>query len=125
MSSEKPSILVIDDDIGPLRLAGRLLTRNGFRVEMALGGHEGARRLSAQSFDLLITDWKCGGGDAERMITLAKEANSNVRILLLSGDRDIEAVARDLGVDDYLGKPFEFDTLVAAVYRALSRSERS
>ncbi len=50
------TILVVDDDRVGQRMLGYTLQKNGYTVVQALNGYEALERLSAQRFDLVISD---------------------------------------------------------------------
>ena len=55
-SQELVSVLVVDNDIAHARTMGECLSRIGYRVSVVGSGTEGAKKISSQTFDIIVTD---------------------------------------------------------------------
>jgi DNA-binding response OmpR family regulator len=115
-------VLVVDDDA---RLAGALrrgLETEGFAVDVAADGDEGAWYAQEFPYDVIVLDVMLPGTDGYTLCARLREAGNWTPILMLTakdGDSD-EAHALDTGADDYLAKPFSYVVLLARL-RALLR----
>lgn len=115
-------ILVIEDE---RQLAGhitRVLTRRG---HCAVASHDGAQGLQAaldDPPDLIVLDLNLPGLDGLSVLARLREAKSSARVLVLTARGEVVDRIKGLqaGADDYLGKPFSMDELVARV-EALGR----
>jgi two-component system phosphate regulon response regulator OmpR len=107
-SFDDPHLLVVDDDERLRALLTRYLSSNGFRVSAAKDAAEARALMKSMAFDLLILDVMMPG---ETGLDLAKSvrASSQVPILMLTarGEPEDRIKGLELGVDDYLPKPFE------------------
>src|ERR1035437_4309038 len=117
-------ILVVDDDRAVREAPERALSLDGYDVELAADGPEALASVDRREPDAIGLDVLMPGVDGLEVCRLLRKAQSRVPILMLTvrdelGDR-IEGL--DAGADDYLGKPFELEELLARV-RALLRSE--
>lgn len=130
--SEKPVVLVIDDEEDLLVLSRNLLTREGYQVVTARDGEEAVwviRRLQGQGrLALVIVDLMLplrDGIEICRFIRSQKEIRS-VPVLALSAVSDTELKIRAIeeGADDFLGKPFSSRELVARVHALVRRVEK-
>ena len=105
---DAPHILVVDDDRRLRELLTRYLHDNGFRVSAARDTQDARAALSAMQFDGLIVDVMMPG---ENGFDFAKQIrqSSDVPIMMLTArsDADNRVMGLEIGVDDYLGKPFE------------------
>ncbi len=115
-------ILVVDDE-RPLReFVSRNLAVRGFQVFTAANGLEALAIFNTEHLDLIIMDIMMphmDGLEASRRIRL----QSTVPIIVLTAlDEEADKVsALDMGVDDYLTKPFGVDELLARVRAVLRR----
>jgi len=116
-------ILVVDDDPAILDLIAQLLAEEGFPILTAGGGRiavELARKHLPRLIllDLMMPEmngWQVVGELRATALTRA------IPILLLSARRDMDTTARDLGVADYLAKPFDLEELLGCVHTILAR----
>ena len=117
-------ILVVDDDAGVRESLSALLTANGYRVEVASDGREGARRALATTPDLVLTDLAMPGGDGFELIeALRRRGATPVIVLSVRGDEVDKVRALDLGADDYVTKPFSLPEFEARVRALIRRSQ--
>ncbi|HEY5161028.1 MAG TPA: response regulator transcription factor [Gaiellaceae bacterium] len=117
-------ILVVDDDRAVREALERALSLEGYDVELAAGGAEALAAVERREPDAVVLDVLMPGLDGLEVCRLLRKAQSRVPILMLTvrddlGDR-IEGL--DAGADDYLGKPFELEELLARVRALLRRA---
>ncbi len=113
-NTEAPHILVVDDNPEIREIIDILLTGEGFMVEDAPNGTEALRKLSGQSFDLIILDIMMPGLNGYQTC-LEIRKTSNAPILFLSArtkDSD-KTLGFSSGGDDYLAKPFSYSELIS------------
>ncbi|MFC1962320.1 response regulator transcription factor [Chloroflexota bacterium] len=117
---EKTHILVVDDDPAILRLLCTNLKARGYRVTTAVDGEESLRVAEADFIDLIILDLMMPKIDGTEVCRRIREW-SNVPIIILSarGDEMDKVKCLELGVDDYLTKPFGIAELMARIKTAL------
>jgi two-component system, OmpR family, phosphate regulon response regulator OmpR len=117
-------ILVVDDDKRICDLLGQYLRENGFRVTTAENAAGARASMRGLAFDLVILDVMMPG---ESGLSLAKtlRADSPVPILMLTARAEPESRIRglEIGVDDYLAKPFEPRELLLRLNNILRRRE--
>ncbi len=115
-------ILVIEDE---RQLAGhitRALARRGHCLATHFNGEDGLKAALAESPDLILLDLNLPGLDGLSVLGRLREEKSAARVLILTARSEVEHRIKGLqaGADDYLGKPFSMDELVARV-EALGR----
>jgi two-component system phosphate regulon response regulator OmpR len=117
-----PHLLVIDDDRRIRTLLSRYLGENGFRVTSAANAAEARKRLEGLAFDLLIVDVMMPGENGMDL-TKSLRAEMDVPILMLTARAEAENRIRglELGVDDFLAKPFEPRELLLRINNILRR----
>jgi len=118
-------ILVVEDD---LHLAGALrrgLEAEGYAVDVALDGTEGAWLAAENAYDALVLDVMLPGLGGDELCAQRRQAGDWTPILMLTARSGPEQEARalDSGADDFLAKPFSFVVLLARL-RALLRRGR-
>lgn len=117
-----PHVLVIDDDRRIRELLSRYLSENGYRVTTADSAAAAETRMRGLEFDLLILDVMMPGRSGT---DFARElrANSQIPILMLTARAEAEHRVEGLqiGVDDYLTKPFDPRELLLRIANILKR----
>ncbi|MEG6522473.1 response regulator transcription factor [Desulfotomaculum sp. 1211_IL3151] len=115
-------ILVIDDDPKITAMLRRVLTYEGYRVEVANDGYTGMNMVKASPPELLILDIMLPGLDGWEICQKFRKENFTP-ILILSARDEVENKVKglNLGADDYLGKPFALAELMARVQALLRR----
>ena len=123
LPDEAPHILVVDDDRRLRDLLARFLGDNGYRVTTAGNAIEADSRLSNLVFDAIVLDIMMPG---ENGFDFARRfrTGSSVPILMLTARADSKdrIDGLELGVDDYLAKPFEPRELLLRLGNILKRT---
>lgn len=123
--TQKPIVLVIEDEIAIQRLLEFNLTTAGFHVELASNSEQAWQKVRQKLPQLLLLDWmlpSCSG------ILLAKQFRADARthqlpIIMLTARTDEKDTIQGLeaGADDYITKPFSPRELIARIRAALRR----
>jgi DNA-binding response OmpR family regulator len=119
-ASHMSSILVIDDDPAATMLLESALGRGGHVVEVAHDVASGKAAARSGRHDLMILDvFLPDGSGMDVLRYLRGELGSTVPVLLLTGHRQPDLVARAeaAGADGYVTKPFGISDLLAEVHR--------
>ncbi len=120
------SVLVVDDSLTVRKITGRLLTREGYQVVVAKDGIEALEKLREALPDVMITDVempRMDGFDLTRNVR-AEESLKHLPIIMITS-RTAEKHrqhASELGVDVFLGKPYEESELLRQI-AALARGQ--
>jgi two-component system response regulator MprA len=125
VTSPKPRVLVVDDDLNLLRMLRRGLTLAGYDVDAVEDGDSALRGLRDGSPDLLVLDVMLPEPlDGLEIARRVRAAGSDIPILMLTArDQLADKVAGFAsGADDYLAKPFAFEELLARVQALLRRA---
>ena len=123
MCSVIPTRLLLVEDDPDLRLMlTELLTDNSYAVEAAADGQRGLHLGLTRAFDVFLLDRRLPVVDGIDLLTSLRSSGVTTPVLMLSalaqpGDR---VAGLDAGAEDYLGKPFDIDELLARL-RALRR----
>lgn len=122
-----PMVLIVDDEVGIVKLCERLLIRAGFRVSAFTNPKKAMKYLRSQRVDLLLVDIRMPEVDGFGVVTYAKEHQPDIAALVMTGFGTVETAIKALrrGVDGLILKPFEEgDELVEAARQALADSQR-
>ncbi len=124
--SERPRVLVVDDEPQILRALRVVLREAGFEVLGAETANEALDRVAVRPPQAAIVDLVLPDGDGVTLTRRIREW-SQMPILLLSavGDEDQKVRALEAGADDYITKPFGARELLARLQAALRRVARS
>ena len=122
------TVLVVDDDPVILKLLEVNFEMEGFRVLTAADGGEGLRQARTNSPDIVISDVMMPKVDGLELATALKSdpKTANLPVILLSARAQTADVQRglDVGVDEYVTKPFDPLELVDLVLSVLDRVKR-
>ncbi|KAF0144139.1 MAG: NADH-quinone oxidoreductase subunit E [Nitrospirae bacterium] len=118
--AEKPRILIVDDELIVIRSAERVLKAEGYDVEGALGGREAITKIEQNSYDLVFTDLKMPEVDGITLIRWIKKTKPSIGIVIITGypSQDTIKEALELGIIDYVPKPFTPSVLLDVTERA-------
>ena len=130
MADPKKKILCIEDDRETAALIAEELLDRGYDVTVAHDGREGLSAILRVMPDLVLSDISMpamsGFELLERLTALAPRFSRMPFVFLTAlTDRDNELKGRQLGADDYVTKPIDFDlldTIIAARLKAVART---
>ncbi|HEX5126049.1 MAG TPA: Hpt domain-containing protein, partial [Rhodocyclaceae bacterium] len=114
-----PLIMVVDDSLTVRKITSRLLEREGYRVVTAKDGVDALEQLGEVMPDVVLTDIempRMDGFDLARNIRADERLGRLPLIMITSrmADKHRE-YAREIGVNHYLGKPFQEDILLELI----------
>lgn len=116
------SVLVIDDDLAILDMIAELLGYEGYQVITSCSGADALARAEAEAPALILLDLMMPEMSGWQVIAAlrARPQTRGIPVVLLSARRDLTSTAQDLGVEQFLEKPFELDDLLQVVQRYLT-----
>ena len=116
-------VLVVEDDQRMASLLDQGLTEEGYVVVAAHTGTEGYSIASTSPFDLIVLDVMLPGMDGFELARRLRRSQVLTPILMLTARDTKQDMIQglDLGADDYLTKPFDFEVFCARVRAAIRR----
>lgn len=119
------NILLVEDERRIADFVQRGLKAEGYTVILAPDGETATRMLAEDEFDLVVLDLMLPGISGQDVCRQMRAREDFTPVLMLSAlDRTDDRISGlQLGADDYLCKPFDFDELVARIQALLRRSK--
>ncbi len=123
-------VLCVDDDRDTVGLIAEELVDRGFKASVAYDGEQGFQAILEKQPDIVLADISMpilsGFALLERLIAIAPRFSSMPFIYLTAlSDRENELKGRQLGADDYVTKPVDFDILITIIVARLARVART
>lgn len=106
-------ILVIDDEKSILDIVQMVLSRAGFKVEIAMDGKAGIQKFDSGQFDLVITDILMPGLDGRKVVEHIR--NSDRPCTPIIGVSGTPWLLENIQFDAVFTKPFPFEDLVNSI----------
>jgi DNA-binding response OmpR family regulator len=119
----KRRILIVDDDQGLSRVLSDNLAYCGFDVRCVANGDEALTHVRAYSPDLVLLDVMLPGTSGFQLCSLIRQGGRTPVVMLTARDQKSDKVkGLELGADDYITKPFDFEELQARIRAVLRRA---
>jgi chemosensory pili system protein ChpA (sensor histidine kinase/response regulator) len=112
-------VMVVDDSLTVRRVTQRLLSREGYQVVLAKDGVDALEQLQAITPDVMLVDIempRMDGFDLSRNIR-NDERTRHIPIIMITSRTAAKhrSYAMELGVNEYLGKPYQEDELISTI----------
>ena len=117
------NILVIDDEKAIRKALNEILTFEGFVVDEAVDGAEGAKKIKENNYDCILCDIKMPKMDGMEVLQFAREERPDTPFIVISGHGNIETAvdAVKKGAYDYISKPPDLNRLLITVRNAMDK----
>ncbi len=126
LSSDKPHILVVDDEPDIRELIQDILIDEGYQVSIAQNGEEARAAFTNQTPSLTLLDIWMPDVDGISLLKEFKNHDSNATIVMMSGHGTIETAveATRLGASDFIEKPLSMAKLLRGIELALESQSK-
>ncbi|HET7664118.1 MAG TPA: cell envelope integrity protein TolA [Rhodanobacteraceae bacterium] len=123
VSTEQLAVMVVDDSITMRKVTGRILERHEFEVMTAKDGMDALEKLQERVPDLMLLDIEMPRMDGYELATHMKNDSrlKDVPIIMITsrtGEKHRQR-ALDIGVDRYVGKPYQEADLIEQIHQLL------
>ena len=125
--SDKPNVLVVDDEPNIVETLQDRLEMSGYHVITAVNGEDGLEKASQHSLDIVLLDIMMPVMDGLEMLERLRQTldNADVPVIMLSACSQTQDVARAkaFGIEDYIVKPFDLAELMGKIDNILERKK--
>lgn len=124
MASDRPRLLIVDDDEAITGALSAFLERSGYAVRVASDGRAGLDAVAHEVPDLVVSDVLMPHMDGREFVRRLRERDLWLPVILLTrvGESWERSAALDEGADDYLNKPFDPQELLSRIRAVLRRA---
>lgn len=118
------SILITEDDRVQREVISDILSQSGYEVTASDSAEMTLDILKERGFELLLTDMRMPGLDGLELLRRAKRLRPELEVVVMTAHATIRTAVTAMkeGAIDYLEKPFDKDTLLHVINRALERT---
>jgi DNA-binding NtrC family response regulator len=122
--TNRPQILIVDDEAELRDNLAALLEYEGFLVATAATGAGGIRLMASQRFDVVLLDLIMPGQDGIDTMLEMRRFSNQTRFIIMTAYATVNTAVQAIrkGASDYLSKPFRVEELVAVIKRSLEEA---
>jgi len=117
-------LLIVEDEVQLVEALVKGLKKDGYAIDTAFNAADASELLAINEYDLVVLDINLPDDSGLNVLKTLRESDDKVRVIILSANRSIDDRIQglDIGANDYLTKPFDFQELKARI-RALLRRD--
>ena len=121
MEVKKRKILLVEDETVLREALQDWLVADGYEVEVAKSGEEALERVKSEEFGVIVLDLRLPGIDGLRVFEEAKDVKPEIKGVIITAYPSNETMtkAKEIGLLDYLPKPFNIEDLEKIIGGAL------
>jgi DNA-binding NtrC family response regulator len=115
------AILVVDDEENARDGLSKILTKEGYKIDVASDGKEAIDSIRKNRFDLVITDMRMPQMDGFEVLREIRKMDDNIGVIMITafGEVDSYFEAMNLGAFEYINKPVKVDELKRVIAKVL------
>ena len=123
--SERPSLLIVDDEAAILDSLRILFKNEGFDVSVARGGRAAIEALERAVPEIVLTDIRMPSVSGMEILAAARNRDPDLPVILMTAQAELKTAieAVNQGAFHYIQKPFDNDELIAICRRALEHRQ--
>ena len=117
-------VLLVEDDVILSETLCELLEVEGYDVTLATTGNDALDATYENSFEIMLFDVNIPDFSGFELLKILRESGNTIPCIFLTSLNDIASLSRgfEVGADDYLKKPFDFDELLVRIQAVLRKS---
>ena len=117
-------ILLVEDDLILSETLVELLESEGYDVTLVSAGNKALEATYDKEFELMLLDVNIPDFSGFELLKMLRESGNETPCIFLTSLNDIASLSRgfEVGADDYLKKPFDFDELLVRIQALLRKS---
>jgi len=118
----QPSILIVDDEIGP-RESLRMILKPTYQVFTAEDGRKAIEIIHQRPIDLVTLDLRMPDLSGTEVLKAIKKHNSEIEVIIITGYGTLKTAIDGIrwGVFDYITKPFNVAEIISVIKKAIER----
>jgi DNA-binding response OmpR family regulator len=117
----KAKVLVVDDELGILKILGIKLKISGYDVISAMDGEQALDLMESTKPDIMLLDIIMPGMDGFQVLE-KMQPTDHIPVIVLSARAENRSKAIEMGATDFVAKPFDVHNLVNKIDTVLSGS---
>lgn len=112
------TLLISDDDKDMVQLLSFILSDEGYEIDVAHSGADTIKKLDTGHYPLVLLDYDLQDMNGFDVISHMKKNKINTKVIMISGHTKSELRSRayNMGVFEFIPKPFEIKTVVENVH---------
>ena len=117
-------ILLLEDDKILSETLEELLEASGYSVHLAQNGNDALDATAEESFELMLFDVNVPKPNGFELLEMLRDSGNKTPCIFLTSLNDIASLSKgfEVGADDYMKKPFDFDELLVRIEALLRKS---
>lgn len=121
------TILIVEDDELIREILSKVLEKHGFTPKAVGTGEEGLSLMESNTYEAVVLDINLPSMDGFEVLTQLRSRGLQTPVLLLTSRQRVSDRVRglDLGADDYLPKPFEYEEFIERLRAIIRRGKVS
>jgi len=121
MVSEKPSVLIVDDEQVVCDVLHDELSERGYLCTTVLNGNDALAKLTTEDFDVALLDIRLNGMSGMAILHEIWLNHGNTATIMITAINDVATAveAMKLGAADYITKPFDLDRIYTSINTVL------
>jgi DNA-binding NtrC family response regulator len=121
MNVKQRKILLVEDEVVLREALQDWLVTDGYEVEVVESGEEAVKRIKTEEFGVIVLDLRLPGIDGLRVFEEAKDVKPEIKGVIITAYPSEETLtkAKEIGLLDYLPKPFNVEDLEKIISGAL------
>ena len=122
---EKPSILVVDDELLIRDLLYDFFNGQGWQISVAESGEKALEILRSKKIDVMLTDLRMPEMDGLSLTSQVRQSHPDIPVVIMTGYPSVDSAvaALRIKVADYITKPFNINELCRTVESQLAKEE--
>jgi EAL domain-containing protein (putative c-di-GMP-specific phosphodiesterase class I) len=120
MATDRPRVLLVDDEVALLRAYSIVLRGRGCDVDATSSAQEAVQKLEEETYDVVLSDVTMPGMNGLEFLRAVRQRDLDIPVVLMTGQPGLESALRaiEYGAFRYLVKPIDLQLLDEVVRRA-------